>query len=192
MQFTVPWNPHFSGTICRIGHLLMNKKTIIITVVAIALALAGVFGALRIGQNNAGETETGSTSRNKVEEATFAPQSTTAKETETAAEEVEVEPESEEDIDEDDLFAATGSDAGDIAPEFKEFWDEYEKFMKKYVSVMNDPENKDYEKLTEQYSKYSEKAAEYENSEALTDNEIRYMTDAQAKITAMYADALLS
>ncbi len=173
--------------------MLMNKKTIIITAVAVVLALAGVFGALRLGQNNAGETQTDSSSEKKVEQATVAVTSMTEEETEAEpAEEVNVEPESEEDIDDEEITVATGSDAGDIAPEFKEFWDEYEEFMKTYVSVMNDPDNEDYEKLTEQYSEYTEKAAEYENSEDLTDNEIRYMTDAQAKITEMYADALLS
>ena len=80
----------------------MNKKTIIITAVAVVLALAGVFGALRLGQNNAGETQTDSSSGKKVEEATVAVTSQTEEETEAEpGEDVDVEPESEEDIDDD-------------------------------------------------------------------------------------------
>lgn len=169
----------------------MNKKTIIITAVAVILALAGVFSAVTIGQNRAGET--GTESFSSVEEATV--KNTSKSDASTPSEpvdEVEVEPESEEDVGEEELPEITGETKGGLAPEFKKFWDEYVEFMEKYVSVMNDPENEDYEKLTEKYSEYSEKAAEYESSEDLTDDEIHYMTDAQAKITALYADALLS
>ena len=70
----------------------MNKKTIIITAVAVVLALAGVFGALRLGQNNAGETQTDSSSEKKVEQATGAVTSQTEEETAAGAEETEEEP----------------------------------------------------------------------------------------------------
>ena len=170
----------------------MKKKSVVIAAVSAILALAGIFGALKLGQNRAGETENQPSSET-VETATLEDKSETNPETETAPEEeVEIEPESEEDIDDEELTEASVTDGGGIAPEFKGFWDEYEEFMKKYVSVMNDPENEDYEKLTEKYADYTEKASEYENSENLTDDEIHYMTDAQARITAMYADALLS
>ena len=161
----------------------MKKKSVIIAAFSVILALAGIFGALRLGQNRAGETAPQTSVSETVEAATLEDKSKTNPAS---------EPESEEDIDDEELIEATVTDGGGIAPEFKQFWDDYEEFMKKYVSVMNDPENKDYEKMTEEYSGYTEKASEYENSEDLTDDEIRYMTDAQAKITEMYADALLS
>lgn len=75
---------------------------------------------------------------------------------------------------------------------FKEFWDEYEDFVDSYVKVMNNPENPEYKEKTEQYKKYSETAEKYENDSSLTDEELEYMTGAQARISAKIAEASLS
>ena len=75
---------------------------------------------------------------------------------------------------------------------FKEFWDEYENFVDSYVKVMNKPESKDYSEKMAQYKKYSDRAKEYENDRTLTDEELAYMTDAQARISEKIAEASLS
>ena len=166
------------------------KKPIIIAA-AVILALVAIFGFLRITQNHPSDFDISTVSESPSSESE---ESVSETATDTEPEEIaQVEPESEENIDAEELDEAESEiEGGGISPEFKDFWDSYIKFMETYAPLMNNPDNEDYLKMTEKYSEYTERAAEYENSENLTDDEIRYMTDAQAKITALYADALLS
>lgn len=78
-----------------------------------------------------------------------------------------------------------------IDPEFKEFWDSYVKFMDSYVNAMKDPGSSDYLRALADYEDFIDKAAEYEDDDNLTDEELKYMAAAQAKIVAKYAEAAL-
>ena len=169
---------------------MIMKKPIIIAA-AVILALVAIFGFLRITQNHPSDFDVRSDSESS---ATAADKEDSETATDTESEEIALaEPESEENIDAEELDEAESEiEGGGISPEFKDFWDSYLKFMETYAPLMNNPDSEDYLKQTEKYSDYTARAAEYENSENLTDDEIRYMTDAQAKITALYADALLS
>ena len=75
--------------------------------------------------------------------------------------------------------------------EFTEFWTSYEEFMTQYASVIYNPDDPSYTKTTEDFLRYTEKADAYENDKTLTDQEIQYMTEAQARIAAIYAEASL-
>ena len=81
---------------------------------------------------------------------------------------------------------------GKVSEDFRGFWDNYENFIKLNSKILNDSGHPKYNEINREYSEYVKKAAKYESSEDLTEEEIQYMTAAQARITAEYASAWLS
>jgi len=75
-----------------------------------------------------------------------------------------------------------------IDPEFKEFWDSYEKFYDTYIYCMSHTDEfstSEYLAIMSQYADFAEKAEAYnKNDDDLTDEEVKYMAAVQARVTA--------
>lgn len=73
-----------------------------------------------------------------------------------------------------------------IDPEFKAFWDGYEKYMDSYVKFMNNPNpsSAEYLKVMSEYQSWLAKIDAYEDDDTLTNEEINYMTAVQLRVSA--------
>lgn len=80
------------------------------------------------------------------------------------------------------------SNRAGIDPDFKEFWDSYEKFYDTYIYCMNHKDEfstSEYLDVMSQYADFVEKAEAYdENDDDLTNEEIEYMAAVQARVMA--------
>jgi hypothetical protein len=174
---------------------MKNKSFIVIAVLAVLgiglIAGAAIYYSKTIDGNDTPSADVSST----VTETYFTDVSSTSKPEKSAAKSTRSETVSDsEETAEDEIAeeSETGTlKHGGISPEFKKFWDDYESFIGKYATALNDKTNPDYQSLNDRYNNYVKKAAEYESSEELTDEEVDYMTSAHARITAKYASAWL-
>lgn len=73
-----------------------------------------------------------------------------------------------------------------IDPDFKAFWDSYEKFYDTYIYCMSHKDEfstSEYLAVMTQYADFTEKAEAYdENDDDLTDEEVKYMAAVQARV----------
>ena len=172
-----------------------NAKTIFIAAEILLLAAAVIFLRLYLNseernrQTEPSVSETAATTRSETERTKFpVVESIPTTTTEPADGVLEGEPEK---LGEGEI--STGGEEKPIEDkEFADFWQSYEMFMTEYAEVLNDPDNPGYPEAAEYYGKYTRKADAYENDKTLTDEEVKYMTEAQARIAAIYAEASLA
>ena len=164
----------------------MNTKNKVIAVVVAVLIVLILFGRLKSSFSRKEPepvTTTAVTTETTTETTT---ESTTEEETPTeTVEETEDEAEEEEDT------TAKSSRTG-VRKEFKEFWDSYVKFMDSYAEAMKNPGSADYIRALADYVEFTDKADDWEDADDLSDEEIKYMTAAQAKIAGKLVEAAWS
>ena len=168
-----------------------RKKQAIYIVIAVIIVLA-IFGRLKSSLSKKTDsapvtTTTVTVSQTEAETETTSRTTTVKKE---MTEKETTDPESEE-TEEDEEKEEEPSRTG-IRKDFKDFWDSYVKFMDTYVDAMKNPDSANYIRVLADYAEFTDKATDWEDSDDLSDEEIKYMTAAQAKITAKYVEAALS
>lgn len=73
-----------------------------------------------------------------------------------------------------------------IDPDFKAFWDSYEKFIDSYVKMMKDPSaiySMEYLNMVAEYAEWAAKVDDYDE-ENLTAEEIKYMNEVNARVAS--------
>ena len=167
----------------------MNTKNKAVVIAVAVLILIIIFGRLKSSFSK--KTPEPVTTTAVTTETTTQPitESTTEKETES---ETEAETEKAEENTEAEETENTKAGRVGIRKEFKEFWDSYVKFMDSYVKATKDPGSAEYIRALADYVEFTDKAAEWEDEDDLSDEEMKYMTAAQAKIAAKYIEAAWS
>ncbi|MBO4894396.1 MAG: zinc ribbon domain-containing protein [Clostridia bacterium] len=82
-----------------------------------------------------------------------------------------------------------------IDPNFKAFWDGYERFIDSYVKIMKDPSaiySLEYLNMLSEYAEWMEKIDDYEDTDGLTNEEIAYMTEVQARVATKMVGVAVS
>jgi hypothetical protein len=172
-----------------------NAKIIFIAAEILLLAAAVIFLRLYLTSEERNRhteppvSETSETTRGETERTKF-PVVESIPTTTTEPEEVLPEGEPER-LGEGEISSGAGEKPIEDR-EFAEFWESYEKFMTEKAAVIYNPDDPEYNEVIDEYRKYTRKADAYENDRTLTDEEVKYMTEAQARIAAINAEASLA
>lgn len=159
--------------------LSLKKKLIAIAVLALAIMM--IFSKISGGsrKDNSDKTTTSTKEVQTTEaQAEITTESTTNRTTETTTESTTQSTSAQSET--------TETKKHGIDPEFKAFWDGYEKFMDSYIKFMKNPDvtSSEYLRFMADYQDYLDKTSEYENDDDLTDEEYKYMTEVELRVSA--------
>lgn len=162
--------------------LSLKKKLIAIAVLALAIMM--IFSKISGGsrKDNSDKTTTSTKEVQTTEaQAEITTESTTNRTTETTTESTTQSTSAQSETTE-----KTETKKHGIDPEFKAFWDGYEKFMDSYIKFMKNPDvtSSEYLRFMADYQDYLDKTSEYENDDDLTDEEYKYMTEVELRVSA--------